>query len=1022
MKRNMLIAAIAVCAALTATASVPEWQTIDAYRNGQIDPHALCVPLADDAARTIAAQDIAASPWYLDLNGNWKFTWTRNPALRPVGFQNPKYDTSAWNEIRVPGNWERQGYGTPIYVNERYEFDSKFFHFKKNPPLVPDSVNEVGSYRRNFTIPDSWQGRRVVLAAEGIASFCYAWVNGHYLGTNMDSKTAAEWDITPYLVKGVNTVAFEVYRWSSGSYLESQDMWRMSGIERDVYLYSTPTTYIADYTVRSPLDSVNYRDGMLTVEVTVDGNKMRNSRIEAILYSPDGTVVMRHDTPAAAQVRFDMTIPYVKPWSAESPTLYALALNLVEGNDKIAETVGTPVGFKTSEIRDGLFMLNGKPIMIKGVNRHAFSPVYGHTVDTATMIRDIELMKLAGINTVRNSHYPMDRIWYHLCDVYGLYMIDEANVESHGMGYGEESLAKNPDWMGAHVDRTARMYAKSKNNPSVTFYSLGNEAGYGVNFEETYRWLKAREHNRPVQYERAQQEWATDVYARMYRSIPEIEAYVNTPGIYRPFILCEYAHAMGNSVGGLKDYMETFEKYPQAQGGCIWDWVDQTFVLTDSAGREYWAYGGDFGGPGIPSDGPFCSNGLVRSDRTPHPHYEEVRHVYRPIRTSWADSTHTRLMTANRYDFTSLAPVTLHWSQTTDDGRVLQSGTRKFDTAPGDTAIYNLGPMVASVRPTFINLSWRLDTDMGLMLPAGTEVSYDQLPLAPGSPQAMQPMKALTVSGSTYSAADAQFTLDPAIGVVTSYSCQGRELISSPIRLDLWRAMTENDARRTGQTWLHEGLDSVWTTVAAVAALKTEGKTYAVEVKFDVHGRKGQALGTATMTYSIRDAATLSIETTYLPDTAVVKQLPLIGLQFSLDDAAADRLSYIGRGPWETYTDRRSSGTVSLYETTPEESFHHYVVPQSSGNHTDVTRLAIQPDGLLVTSDAEFQFSAIPYSDAALSVATHDNELTRDSRVYVKLSAVQTGVGTATCGPDVLPQYRPAIEPTRFTFYFSPVK
>ena len=477
----------------------------------------------------------------------------------------------------------------------------------------------MGSYRKTVEIPASWKGQQVFLHVGSATSNLYVWVNGKLLGYNQGSKTAAEWDITDVLNEGENVVALEVYRWSSGAYLECQDMWRLSGIERDVYLYSTPKQYIADYKLNASLDKEKYKDGIFGLEVTVEGHSAISgaTSIAYTLKDADGKAVLQDAIRIKSRglsnfITFDeKNIPDVKAWSAEHPHLYTLILELKDEQGKVTELTGCEVGFRTSEIKDGRFCINGVPVLVKGTNRHEHSQL-GRTVSKELMELDIKLMKQHNINMVRNSHYPTHPYWYQLCDRYGLYMIDEANIESHGMGYGPASLAKDSTWLTAHMDRTHRMYERSKNHPAIVIWSLGNEAGNGINFERTYDWLKSVEKTRPVQYERAELNYNTDIYCRMYRSVDDIKAYVKEKDIYRPFILCEYLHAMGNSCGGLKEYWDVFENNPMAQGGCVWDWVDQSFREIDADGRWYWTYGGDYGPKNVPSFGNFCCNGLVR--------------------------------------------------------------------------------------------------------------------------------------------------------------------------------------------------------------------------------------------------------------------------------------------------------------------------------------------------------------------------------------------------------------------------
>ena len=645
----------------------PEWQSQYAVGLNKLNPHAYVWPYATAADVQKGAYE--ESPYYMSLNGKWKFHWVKNPDTRPKDFYKPSFYTGGWADINVPGNWERQGYGTAIYVNETYEFDDKMFNFKKNPPLVPSEENEVGSYRRTFTIPAGWEGRRVILCCEGVISFYYAWVNGEFLGYNQDSKTPAEWDITDKLKKGENTIALEVYRWSAGAYLECQDMWRLSGIERDVYLYSTPKQYIADYKVTSILEKNTYKDGVFELDVTVEGAAAGITTIAYELQNEAGKTVLNGSQPVKSRglsnlITFDeKRIPDVEKWSAEHPNLYTLILELKDANGKVTEVTGTKVGFRTSEIKDGRFCVNGVPVLVKGVNRHEHSQL-GRTVSKELMEEDIKLMKQHNINTVRNSHYPAHPYWYQLCDRYGLYMIDEANIESHGMGYGPASLAKDSTWLTAHMDRTHRMYERSKNHPAIVIWSLGNEAGNGINFERTYDWLKSVEKNRPVQYERAEENYNTDIYCRMYRSVDVIKEYVARKDIYRPFILCEYLHAMGNSCGGMKEYWDVFENEPMAQGGCIWDWVDQSFREVDQDGNWYWTYGGDYGPKDVPSFGNFCCNGLVNAVREPHPHLLEVKKIYQNIKSTLVDKKNLTIRVKNWFDFSDLNEYLLHWSVT----------------------------------------------------------------------------------------------------------------------------------------------------------------------------------------------------------------------------------------------------------------------------------------------------------------------------------------------------------------------
>ena len=994
----------------------PEWQSQYAVGLNKLNPHAYVWPYATAADVQKGAYE--ESPYYMSLNGKWKFHWVKNPDTRPKDFYKPSFYTGGWADINVPGNWERQGYGTAIYVNETYEFDDKMFNFKKNPPLVPSEENEVGSYRRTFTIPAGWEGRRVILCCEGVISFYYAWVNGKFLGYNQDSKTPAEWDITDKLKKGENTIALEVYRWSAGAYLECQDMWRLSGIERDVYLYSTPKQYIADYKVTSILEKNTYKDGVFELDVTVEGAAAGIATVAYELQNEAGKTVLNGSQPVKSRglsnlITFDeKRIPDVEKWSAEHPNLYTLILELKDANGKVTEVTGTKVGFRTSEIKDGRFCINGVPVLVKGVNRHEHSQL-GRTVSKELMEEEIKLMKQHNINTVRNSHYPAHPYWYQLCDRYGLYMIDEANIESHGMGYGPASLAKDSTWLTAHMDRTHRMYERSKNHPAIVIWSLGNEAGNGINFERTYDWLKSVEKNRPVQYERAEENYNTDIYCRMYRSVDVIKEYVARKDIYRPFILCEYLHAMGNSCGGMKEYWDVFENEPMAQGGCIWDWVDQSFREVDQDGNWYWTYGGDYGPKDVPSFGNFCCNGLVNAVREPHPHLLEVKKIYQNIKSTLVDKKNLTIRVKNWFDFSDLNEYLLHWSVTGDDGTIVAEGSKEVTCAPHAVVEITLGAvkLPKTLREAYLNLSWTRVKATPLVT-SDWEVAYDQFVL---------PVSKNSWSGKPAKAGNTTFVVDEATGALKSLCLDGEELLASPITLSLFRPATDNDNRdqNGAKLWRQAGLDHL---TQKVVSLK-EGKNKTT-VKADILNAEGKKIGNAEFIYALNRDGSMKVQTTFEPDTSLVKSMARLGITFEMKDTY-ENVTYLGRGEHETYTDRNQSGKIGVYKTTPERMFHYYVVPQSTGNRTDVRWLQLTDEhgkGCWIEANSFFQFRTFPFSDVILEKARHINELKRDGKITIHLDAEQAGVGTATCGPGVLPSYLVPLTKQTFDFTIYPVK
>ena len=653
--------------------------------------------------------------------------------------------------------------------------------------------------------------------------------------------------------------------------------------------------------------------------------------------------------------------------------------------------------------------------MVKGANRHEHSQL-GRTVSKELMEQDIRLMKQNNLNTVRNSHYPTHPYWYHLCDLYGLYIIDEANIESHGMGYGAASLAKDSTWLPAHMDRVQRMYERSKNHPAIIIWSLGNEAGNGINFERTYDWMKSVEQSRPVQYERAEQQYNTDIYCRMYRSVEELLAYAHqtSPKVYRPFIMTEYLHTMGNSGGGLKEYMEVFESEPVVQGGCIWDWVDQSFREVDAHGKWYWAYGGDYGPENIPSFGNFCCNGLVNAVREPHPHLKEVKKTYQYIKCTLKDPKNLTIAIKNWYDFTNLNAYVLKWSIMGDNGKMLAKGEQSIEVAPHATTEVSLGGvrLPRNIREAYLNLSWT-PKKKSAFIGTDDEVAYDQFVL-PANSQYRPTLAKLSEKP--------EIQIDPKTGALTSYIYEGQEYLASPVRLSLYRPATDNDNREKkggAKVWRKLGLNHL---VQRVLSVKTSGHTTYSEVK--LLNDKNETIGSATFEYTIRKDGILSVQTRFVPDTTFVSSLARVGLVFEMPHSF-NRVTYLGRGEHETYADRKLSGRIGIYHTDAERMFHYYVRPQATGNRTDVRWMQVSDElekGLSVWGEKPFEFSVSPFTDENIDAAGHINELKRNGTVTVHLDALQSGVGTATCGPGVLAPYLVPVKEYLFSFEIRPLK
>jgi len=1002
-------------------AAPPDWENPAVWAIGTEAPHATLFPY-ESRALAIGG-DRTASSYFALLNGRWKFHWAPKPDERPLGFERTDYDDGAWPEIPVPSNWELEGYGVPIYIDAGYPF-------KKDPPRIAHDDNPVGSYRYHFTIPNPWMGRRIVLHFGAVSSAFYAWVNGERIGYSQDSKTPAEFDITDRVRPGDNLLAVEVYRWSDGSYLEDQDMWRLSGIQRDVYVYATPASHVRDFFTLADLDS-DYRDGLLSVEARVRQSGTTDARglhLSVELLDDRGRVVAAGpalersiDVPAGTEVltRFDARIDRPRRWTAETPALYTLLVTLASAGGEVLEVEAARIGFRRVEVRDGRLHVNGTPVVIKGVNRHEHDPVTGHVVTEASMRRDIELMKQFNINAVRTSHYPDDPRWYDLADEYGLYLVDEADIESHGMGYRPDTtLGNDPVWLGQHLDRTRRMVERDKNHPSVIIWSLGNEAGNGVNFYATYGWIKSRDRSRPVQYERAVRDWNTDLYVPMYPTPERLVEYAEHNDD-RPLVMCEYAHAMGNSVGNFTDYWQVIRKYSVLQGGFIWDWVDQGMLKTNARGEQIFAYGGDFGPAGTPSDGNFCINGLVSPDRSPHPSIWEVKKVYQPVDLETEDLTKGRLAITNRYDFRGLDGLEAAWT-VLEDGAPLRSGIAPVPAVePGATTVMAI-PM-GDVTPVpgaeyYLDVSIRRTGDEPLV-PRGHEVAWAQfeLPWTSGRPpdrpavgpvEVEESAEAVRVSGTSFSV-----RVDRATGTLASFVFKGTELMRTGPRPDFWRAPTDNDFGGDWQEKLR-----IWRD--AGEHFRVSGTTVTrgapSRVRIDVVGEIPPGPSRYQLSYTVDGDGVVAVDARLVPVPGLaLPRLPRFGLQMTLPQAF-ERLRWYGRGPGESYWDRKAGMRIGRFDSTVTEQAYPYIRPQETGNKTDVRWMALTDQtgtGLLVVGLPQLSVTALHYTTADLDpgekkAQVHAGEIPARPFVRLNVDERQMGVGGVNSwGYTALPEY-----------------
>ncbi|TWT77831.1 Beta-galactosidase [Posidoniimonas polymericola] len=991
MTAKTLLLLVILGLAFAADSSAVDWEDQTVISRNKLAPHATFFRFdtAEDA-RDGSRDD---SPYVKLLNGTWKFHWVANPDERPMDFVAVDFDDSTWDDIRVPGDWQTQGHGQPIYTNVNYPFD-------KNPPKIGGrNGNPVGSYRTSFTVPKEWDGRRVEINFDGVESAFYLWVNGKKVGYSQGSRTPARFDLTPFLKEGENTLAAQVFRWCDGSYLEDQDFWRLSGIFRDVYLEGLAPTRIVDFEVQTDLDK-EYRDATLAVSVdctTADGDQ---ADLWVELVDADGAVVASREggvngSGDEVTLRHSLNIAAPKLWTAETPYLYRLVITLKDEDGKALESTAVNVGFREVEIKDGVLLVNGKYVYMNGVNRHEHHPVTGHTISRESMIEDILLMKQHNINAVRTSHYPNVPEWYDLCDEYGLFVVDETNIESHGMGYGPESLAKDPSWGKAHLDRAIRMVERDKNHPSIVTWSLGNEAGNGVNFMANYDWIKQRDASRPVQYEQAG--WRarnTDIRCPMYARIDGIVNYA-THDADRPLILCEYAHAMGNSVGNLPEYWSAIREHRALQGGFIWDWVDQGLLTKDADGHEYYAYGGDFGDR--PNDGNFCCNGLVRPDRVPNPSLFEVKKVYQRISTAAGDKPGVYVV-KNEYDHQTLAPFDLTWTVEVD-GKTVQDGRQAApEAAAGDSAEVELPiePVDAAPGQEAILTVRYVLRDQAPWAPAGHQVAVDQfdleaepgeaaIKLAQHKPQANETDDQILLSSGGVSVA-----VNKRTGHVDSIAQDGEPLITAPLVPNYWRAPIDNDngnqMPRRLRDWRRAGRSRELTRCE-----QSQAKDGAVTVECEWKLLDGKAAERASYTLDALGALKVSFTINASGD---LPDIPRVGLRTEIPTSFT-QAAWFGRGPHESYWDRKSGAPVSHYAMPVSELIHEYVRPQENGNRTDARWLALTSEngrGLLVAG-ATFDFSVWPYTQRALQQARHPQELQRGEVLTLNLDYRQMGVG-----------------------------
>jgi beta-galactosidase len=988
------------------------------------------MPYPDEV--TALSRDPQRSPWIQSLDGGWKFHLAPNPTTLPAGFFEDNFDASQWDTIEVPGNWTMQGYDKPIYTNVKMPIPN-------TPPHVPQDDNPTGIYRREFDLPTNWQGRRVIIHFGGVESFYYVWVNGQKVGMGKDTRLPSEFDITDYVRAGTNTVVTEVIRWSDASFIEDQDQWWNAGMYRSVWLYSVPKVYLGDVFAKPELDG-QYQQGTLIVVARLNGDiqQAHGCRVEMQLFDRDGKQgfegyigqEFQFEEHQPDRVTLTQKLESPRRWSHETPYLYTLVVRLCDANGQPIQYYSHRVGFRKVEIKNRKMLINGRPVYIRGVNRHEHEETRGKALTLDSMIADIHLMKQYNFNAVRTSHYPNDERWYDLCDEYGIYIWDEANIETHSV---YNRLCQEPEWRAAFLERGARMVDRDKNHPSVVVWSLGNEAGYGVNQDMLAGWIRGYDPSRLVHYEGAiAPDWSngqlsSDLVCPMYPSIDRLVDFVLNVDDARPLIMCEYAHAMGNSVGNLKEYWEAIESHHGLQGGFIWDWVDQGLLKIDEQGRKYWGYGGDFGD--TINDMDFCINGLIFPDRTVHPPMMEVRKLFQPVRMKAVDLQNGSVEISNWHDFSTLEHLRGTWELALD-GEIIQSGELPLlKIQPGLSEILQIPftqPSSKQAGEYWLMLRFALAEDTA-WAKAGHQVAWEQfkLPITSRPVEAKRDLSPVSVQDSAETLHLTSDTLkvefDRANGALKRFDWKGTSLVQTGPVLNVWRAATDNDGFKWDLTdpgkmlywWVEAGLNRIQHKLDSFEVEQLQTNLVRIKSCITSQADGVDAGFRQEITYSVYGSTALGVDL-QVQCFGELPPLPRLGLTMSLPEGF-ETFTWLGRGPEESYNDRKAGVPVGLYRSTVNEQFVPYILPQEHGNKTDVRWVALSNadgKGLLVIAEPLMEASASHFSADDLYRAMHTNELTRRLEVILNLDAAQCGLGGNSCGPATLEQY--LVQPGEF--------
>ncbi|MFI3294941.1 MAG: glycoside hydrolase family 2 TIM barrel-domain containing protein [Rikenellaceae bacterium] len=1012
--------------------------------------------------------DLKNSRNFLSLNGKWKFSWVRDAWDRPTDFYKTSFNAQNWDDMMVPGIWEMNGYGDAVYINPGYAWSSVVRTKPNDSPSqkgqtqqasragagpiassgennhkfietavtgVPEAENHVGSYVKDVEIPASWKGEQVVIHFGSVTSNIYLWVNGQFVGYSEDSKLDAEFDITKYLVAGAsNRIAFQSYRWCDGSWIEDQDFWRFSGVGRDVYLYARPAARLQDIFIKTNLDA-QYADAELAIEATTVG---KPSKVDFSLLDGEKVVASQSATPSKdGSINTSIEIKNPAKWSAESPNLYTLIATIYDSKGNITEVIPQRVGFRSIEIKNSQVLVNGQPVLFKGADRHELDPDGGYEVSEERMLQDIKLMKQFNLNAVRTSHYPNQSRWYELCDIYGIYVVDEANIEAHGMGYGKENLGADVRFLPAHLERTTRMVERDKNHPSVIFWSMGNESGDGDNFREAYAAMKERDNTRPVQYERAiwdaEDNAHSDIWCPMYTRYGEMIKLGENPALTdnRPVILCEYAHAMGNSVGGFKEYWDIIRKYPNLQGGFIWDFVDQS-MRDYRNGNMIYTYGGDYGRYTV-DDNNFCSNGLVSPDRVPNPHMYEVGYFYQSIWTSPIDLQKGEIEIYNENFFIDLSNYRLEWNITQNGKQIASGVVNDLEVAPQSTEKITLGyTLPKTSQELLLNVKYVLKTSESI-LESGDQIAYQQLPISEyteftaevteskGSLLIRPNTRAIMIEGENFHIYFSRWT-----GELTDYVVDGKPMmeLGQSLRPSFWRAGTDNDygagLQNNQRAWYNPQMKLQYIKDSVVDNNIVVSSSYKLPELF----------ATLDITYTINPQGEVAVDQRLTTEKGK-ERMPYL-FRFGMVMAMPgiyDEVKFYGRGPIENYIDRKESQPIGYYQQSVDDQYYPYIRPQESGTKSDLRWFKVLSpagNGLEFYSNKPFSASALPYLTEDLDDGTqkdhrHSGELVKRDLTNIHIDGMQMGLGCEdSWGAVPRPEYRMPYGDYDFQFVIRP--